>query len=169
MSEPIQPAATQESKTASPQAATIAQIKAACPGSADKADWLLAQVERGATLEQAKDAWMLDQRAALENRDRQLEEARAAQVKAGVDHIGESALAGGAESSATTPTATSGGGALAEFRELIASEMKVGGCDRSTAAGRVVRRNPDLHQRVLLETTPPKAHERVRERFAGVA
>lgn len=41
--------------------------------------------------------------------------------------------------------------ALEQFRAAIDEEMKATGCARDVASSRVVKRDPELHQRVLDE------------------
>lgn len=161
-------AATNPAPPASPapRAATVAEIKAACPGSAERADWVLAQVERGATIEQAKDAWMEQQAAALEARDaaiaereRQVAEARRA-GQAG--HIGDASLADG-----STREGGEGGSAIERWNARVEEEMGKGR-DRPQAIRRVAASDPELHQEYIREFNDTR-RDRVAERAAASA
>jgi len=64
-----------------PKAASMAELKAACPGA--PSDFLVEQAEKNATLAQAKDAYLAFQNAQIRARDEELAKLRAEQKPAG--------------------------------------------------------------------------------------
>lgn len=132
--------------TPAPQAATISQVRAACPGIT--ADKIVSYVESGKTLEQCKDAWMQEIATELAAKEEALAKVEAEKAEAiakaevaakapGVDPISE-------ETQATSTNAD----AKAEWNEKVAEKMK-SGCDRAKAMVKVAAENPGLRERAF--------------------
>ena len=138
-----------------PKAATIGELKAAFPNAGS--DFYLAQLERGASLEQAKDAWIThlhEQNAKLAKEKAELEakakadeaakvkaeeELKAKGAKPGNPTVGAGAKAGGSES---------GGDAKEQWQAKIDEKMKAG-LSRQQAVLAVAKANPELQAAVV--------------------
>lgn len=123
-----------EPKTPAP--ATYAELKAACVGA--DAEFICAQMESAATVENAVKAWMgeLTKRADAANTAATEAKAEAEKVKAqksGVEPLGSG-------SSPSTPPSDP----VAEWRDAI-KEKVAEGLSKGKAVAAVVRENPDLH------------------------
>ena len=145
-----------------PKAATLAELKAACPGA--PSDWILSQLEAGATVSVAQAAFIAAQQAeiakAKADAAKAADEAKAKQsVGLGVSPLGTS---GGSGSSGTPIT----GNAVADFGALVRAEMQHNGGDRIKATNSVARQNPDAHKAYLLATNPKSQHEAIESKFA---
>ena len=150
-------------------AATIAELKAACPGA--PAEFLMAQLEATASVNQAQVAWMHKQREQLEAKDRELAELKTktaggsspkkpgVQAAGGFDPKRRSVLDEEHELQAEAYT----GDPKADFSAAVRSEM-ARGVERRAAVIAVAKRDPQLHQAYLLATNPNK--RRVRELIA---
>ena len=119
-----------------PAAATYAELKAACVGA--DAEFICAQMESAATVENAVKAWMgeLTKRADAANTAATEAKAEAEKVKAqksGVEPLGSG-------SSPSTPPSDP----VAEWRDAI-KEKVAEGLSKGKAVAAVVRENPDLH------------------------
>lgn len=117
---PAQQAAPQ---AAQPAPATYAELKAGCVG-ADPA-FICSQLESGATLPAAQQAWMGEQNRRLE----------ASQKKPGVDPIG---------TRPANPAKSYSGDAKADWDAAVKSKMDAG-MTRQRAVSAVVADNPELH------------------------
>lgn len=136
-----------------PVTATIAQLKAACPGA--PGDFLLSQIEAGATLAVAQSAWTAKLAAdlkakddAIAAKDKEIEDlkAKAATTKPS----GSKPLKTTPASSSQETTIETETGAAAEFNALVAEKVKAG-LSRGKAISSVVRDHADLHQRYIAE------------------
>lgn len=170
-------------------AATLPQLKEACPGASS--DFLLGQLEANATAEAAAKAWTVqlakDRDAAVKAKEEAEKkaadaEAKAATAKAEANKTAaeeakakedaEKAKAGkpgndpivGKGGKATT--ASSGGDPVVEFSDAVAERMKLNGGNRRAAINSVCKAQPDLH-RAMLEATNPgrKTRELIADRF----
>ena len=142
---------TTETHVATPTAATIAELKAACVGA--DAGFLVAQLEAGATVAQAQVAWIAEQRNRLEAAEKAKTEAEAkakeAEAKAnapGVDALGDG------KAGPTTESADP----VAEWHQAIATKEKAG-LERPKAIAAVVHEQPELHQ-AYLDAVNSKRH-----------
>lgn len=142
---------TTETQVATPTAATIAELKAACVGA--DAGFLVAQLEAGATVAQAQAAWIAEQRKRLEAAEEQRlkaeEKAKEAEAKAnapGVDALGDG------KAGPTTESADP----VAEWHQAIATKEKAG-LERPKAIAAVVHEQPELHQ-AYLDAVNSKRH-----------
>lgn len=149
-----------QAPVAEPQAAaaTVDQIRKACAGAT--AEFVLSQLERKATVEQAMSAWIGEQGKALAKAQDETKQAAAAAKKPGVEALtGKRSTAG--ESSYD-------GDPRAEFDAKVRDRMK-GGQSRVDAIQAVSRQHPELHEAFLLATNPnSKAQALIRDRFAAV-
>lgn len=103
---------SQTPSAAQPQPATVAQIKAECVGA--NSDFVVAQIESGATIDQAKAAWIKEQaavrereaaayKAELEAKNKEIEELKAAKAvapKSGIKAVSVASAASAAEGNA---------------------------------------------------------------------
>lgn len=111
--------------------ATIAELKQACPGASS--DFLLAQVEQGASIVDA-------QRAFIKAQGEELAQQQAQQKRPGVEPVGFGR--------AGKQVATSGEDAIAAFNDEVAA-LTATGMPKHLAARRVVKENPELHESYL--------------------
>lgn len=133
--------------TTEPQAATLAELKAACAGA--PADFVLAQLEASATTAQATAAWSAKQLADARAEADRLTKANAelttkldaaAKAPAGVKPVSEGAGDDvGGEST---------GDARAEWDAAIAAKMATG-MPRATAAQQLAHEKPELRERIV--------------------
>jgi len=149
-----------------PKAATLAELKANCPGA--PSDWILAQMEAGATVQAAQTAFIKHLADAKAAADKKAEEAIAnassKQKAGGVDpvvggHSSTSHLQGGEQSQES-------GEPVADYDAAVRREMTAG-LSRLDARQQVERKNPRLVRDYLLATNPAKQHELIKEKFAG--
>lgn len=152
-SSPIIPAAP-----AAARSATLAELKAACPGASN--DFLVSQLEAGATVAQAGAAYMAkltadNQQLAAKNKE--LEQATASTAvtpkKPGAPSIpaAESPKAGGGGES---------GDAISQFNDLVQLEMKSSNCAEHVAHAKVCRKNPELRQAMVAAHNAQHARRR---------
>jgi signal peptide peptidase SppA len=146
-----------------PQAATIAELKAACPGA--DSGFLVAQMEAGATVAVAAAAWLAEQQkqlAALKAENEELKTKTAPPAgaqppakRAGVQPVVDSGKPAGSGSSGAES-----GDAVADFNAAVLAQMNLNGGDRRAAVLSVARTRPDLHQAYLMATqTSDKARQ----------
>lgn len=126
-----------------PKAATIQELKAACPGAS--AEFLMAQLESTATVEAAGKAWMLELTNTIAAKDAELVKAKAAPPAAppaptaiGVDPL-----------PVTKPTATAGDDITNTWEDLVLAEMKATNSPRNVAFNKVCRKNPELREQMV--------------------
>ncbi len=119
-----------------PQATTLKQLREACP-KADN-DFLCGQLEKEATVDQARAAWIDEQNSRIEASKKQLEEAKAQAAKPGVD-----ALGGGSDANKATAADP-----IAAFDQAVAEKVKAG-MPKPRAISAVVKADPDLHEAYL--------------------
>lgn len=154
---------TQADNTQKP--ATIAELKAACPGA--PSDWLLAQIEAGATLAAAQTAF-------IQHQAKELEAAKAAQAKAaeGAKAQGGGGLGvqlparrvGAADAGAEATEQT--GDPVADFNAAVKAAVRSGSAaTRIQAVQLVARENPALHKAYLLKTNDTRAAGMIEDRF----
>ncbi|MBW3540756.1 MAG: signal peptide peptidase SppA [Planctomycetes bacterium] len=137
-------ATTELTAAADPVGATLAELKAACPGA--EPAFLLGQLEHGATVAQATSAFLAHTRAELANRETELKEARAAAAGAGV--------AGVAPLTDDAATSAAGKAAAANATEAFwadVAEREKGGLKRSAAVRLAVKSDPERHAAMLAE------------------
>lgn len=149
-----------------PKPATIAELKAACPGA--PSNWLLEQVEAGATLAAAQTAFIAHQA-------KELESAKAAAAKAGEDAkakggggLGVSLPARkvGAATNGDDSAAESTGDPVADFNAAVtAARRSDTSLTRIQAVQVVARQNPALHKAYLLATNDTRAVGMIEDRF----
>lgn len=146
-----------------PKAATLAELKAACPGA--PSDWVLGQLEASATVSAAQAAFIAAQQAeivkAKADAAKAADEAKAKQSAGlGVNPLGTT---GGSGSTGTPLT----GNAVNDFNALVRQEMRDNGGDRMKAANTVARQNPTAHKAYLLATNPKSQHDAIENKFAN--
>jgi signal peptide peptidase SppA len=139
-------AASAAPATAAPRAATLSELKAACPGAGN--DFLVSQLEANATGGQAQAAWMAklaadNQKLAQENTELKKVQptAAAAAKKPGAPSV-PAAVAAKDESQAD------GGDAVAAFEEAVAQEIKLGKSPHAAHAA-VCRKQPQLREAMV--------------------
>lgn len=138
-----------------PKAATFHEIKAACRGADEK--FICAQLENGATAEQARDAWTDELNARL----KASEEAKAEAEKNAADAKAEAekkpAQASGVDPLGSGKAKADAGGADATERWNSAVSEKVkAGMARKDAIRAVAVEDPDLHAEYLDEVNQSK-------------
>ncbi|MFZ5833018.1 MAG: signal peptide peptidase SppA [Planctomycetota bacterium] len=129
-----------QTKQENQQPATLAELKTALVGAS--ADFLVEQLERGATLPQASQAWMAEQAKRIEAAQKATEEAKAAAKKPGVETLGAGKPA---QKAAADETA---GDPIAQWNEALAAKVKAG-VPRSRAVSLLVAEEPELHKAYL--------------------
>ena len=123
------------------QPATASQLKSACSG-ADPA-FLFSELERGATLDQARGAWITEQQKRLEVAEKALDDlkARTSSLKSQASTLGVKALG----------TANLGAGTAVEGDPIVAWNEAVqakitAGFTKPRAIAAVVHESPELHR-----------------------
>ena len=162
-SEPYRMSATTQDK---PTAATLAEIKAACPGA--PSDWILSQLEAGVTVQQAQTAFIQKQTAdiakAKEDAEKAIAEAKAkASPGQGVDPVtgGKSNGSAGANAGGSVGET---GDPRADYDAAVRAQMSLGQ-DRMSARQEVERKNPRLVRDYLLATNPADQHSAIMQKF----
>lgn len=130
---------TVEQPTSTPAAATLAELKAACPGAGN--DFLVSQLENGATVSQASTAWMKAQ--AEEN----------TRLKAELETARQTASQNNAPPKpGNQPLSMRAGDGTAELADPIGawetgvSELMARGLTKEKAVQTLVRKEPELHR-----------------------
>lgn len=123
-----------------PKAATLQEIRSACPG-ADN-DFVVSQLERGATVAQAQQAWMQEMQQRLQTQTEELNKLKQqaetpprAASKLGVPPLTSTGTK--ADAADTDP--------IAAWNTAVAEQQKLGK-SKAAAIQAVVRANPELHQ-----------------------
>ena len=119
-----------------PQPATLEQLRASLPDAG--ADFLVAQLSAGATLDAAKDSWIATQKVALQAANESLEKAK--QTRSGIPPI---------ESPGTTAGTEAGEDAIDEWHAAVRDRAKEDGIPKHLAAQLIRREQPDLAQRYV--------------------
>jgi signal peptide peptidase SppA len=141
--------------------AGVDDIRRACQGAT--ADFILSQLERKATVEQAMQAWIGEQQKAIVIAQEEAKQAVASAKKPGVE-----ALAGKAKSPASAATDSYDGDPRSDFDAKVRERM-ASGQGRMAAIQAVARQNPALHEAFLLATNPNRKQQAlIRDRFASV-
>lgn len=120
--------------------ATIAEIRGACPGAT--AEFVLGQVERGATLAEAREAWLAERERQVAEREQQIaaqQQARAAAGGPGVTPVAEVAAAENRLAHAAV-----------EFRREVEALGRAG-IPRAEAVRRLARERPELREALVEE------------------
>lgn len=152
-----------DTKTTEPTAATIEQLRAACPGASS--DFLLKQLEAGATVQTAQTAFIVEQNEQVKKANAEAEQAKADAAKAAKeaeDAKSSQQLPGNDvhqdSSGSGSGDAASGGwrgeNARAAWTSKIA-ELTDRGVDRLEAATLVDQRNPGLREAMNEAYQPP--------------
>lgn len=141
--------------------ASVDDIRRVCQGAT--AEFILSQLERKATVEQAMQAWIGEQQKALVIAQEEAKQAAAAAKKPGVEALAGKVKAG----SRSGQEASYDGDPRADFDAKVREKM-ASGTPRMAAIQAVARANPELHQAFLLATNPgSKAQALIRDRFAS--
>lgn len=163
-------AMSEENTDKGPRAATIGELKAACPGAS--ADFLMQQLEAGATEPQAMKAWMGEQAkqlAAAKEAEAKLKADADAKAKADADAAAKSggakkpgvkALAEG--KAKADADAEASGDPIAEFNEAVDAKVAKGR-PKAQAIAAVAREKPELHRAYVI------AHNEQHGRRKGAA
>ncbi len=141
------------------QAATLEDMKIRCPG-ADN-DFLIGQLEKKATEDQAQSAWMDEQQKRLDAKQAEVDQLKASGKKPGVDPLSDGNGTGGRQAGSDD------GDPVAEFGAKVAEKVR-GGMPRRRAVQAVCRENRELHQAYLAATNSGrrKVQELIEDRFA---
>lgn len=135
---------TSMSEENKPKAATTAELRAACKGASS--DFILAQIEKGATVQEALTAFVAEQSAQLETEkaaklkaEKERDEAKQADAtpKPGVKPLKEKPKQTGGEEASGEP--------LEEFEKLVQRHVSAG-MKRHDAVAKVCREHEDLRQ-----------------------
>jgi signal peptide peptidase SppA len=141
------------------QTASAAQLKTAFPKATS--DFILAQLERGATIEQARAAWG----DVLQAQNESLSAENAKLKKGGAPVLTEGRRKPVAAAAAETEAASGfEGDARSEMSRLVADKMKLG-LSRQQAIKAVASKNPELHRAYLEQSNKPAVHHLIAERF----
>jgi signal peptide peptidase SppA len=171
--------AAQSADPAAPVAATINDLKQACPGAGS--DFLLAQLEAGATVPVAMKAWMLEQQAQVKAANEAAATAKA-EAEAAKKRPGNPVALGsgkkknrfladdsdkgdGDKDDDDDDMSLDGNCTPEQFGAEIRAHMKSTQCTQAEAVRVVAKRNPEAHMAYLLATNPPAAHAAIRARF----
>lgn len=130
-----------------PQAATFEQLKAQCIGA--DAEFIVEQLGKKATIEQARTAWMETQQARIESRDKQIEDAKTKTAAPGNKAVTEAGKGTAPEASSENPAD--------DWNDAVAAKVKAG-LPRAKAIAAVNRENPGLREQML------KAHNQAHGR-----
>lgn len=143
------------SQDTKPQPATSAELRAACPGATS--DFILAQLEAGATIQNAQAAFIAEQQKQVELAQKEAEEAKAKaeQAEAASKLPGNQAV----QTDHSQSNDWSGGGARAAWKSAI-SEKTSRGMSNQDAAVAVDRENPGLREAMVAEYVPREAPQR---------
>ena len=145
-------------ETAEQNAATVQEIKSACPGCSN--DFVVSSMEQGRSVEQCKDAWMQEMATDLATSSEQIEtltkerdDARAelATAKSGSTQTKPTAFEGVDEVTAEGDLTSGSGSALQAWNDAINKEMSDRSISRSQAIANVARREPSLRESMLEE------------------
>lgn len=152
---------TQTATDTAPKAATIKELKAACPGADEK--FLLGQLEAEATIDQARSAWIVEQNSRLEASETARKEAEnkalAAEEKASAQQRapGNREPLGGSAGGRTVATEGEDeeldpgvGPSTSAWRQLVAS-YKAKGKTSAQAVIAAAKADPSLHKAMLAE------------------
>jgi len=135
---------TSAADTNQPKAATLAELKEACPGASS--DFLLEQLEKNATVTGAIKAHakcLADEKAALAKENADLKaKAQAAPAK---PQRGNPPIGGDAKEEDEASESTD---AIEKFNSLVEAKV-AGGMARDRAVQAVVRANPELHAQMI--------------------
>lgn len=139
-----------------PVAATLPELKAAFPGATS--EFLLAQLEASATIEQATRAYIAHQDAELAAAKQREEEARkeAAESKAAAEEAKQKSLEGmpgNQDDGSSAGETTVYENAAEKWRDLIRQRTEKG-MSRQEVAVKVDRENPGLREQYLQEWRP---------------
>jgi signal peptide peptidase SppA len=141
-----------------PRAATIQELKAACPGAS--ADWLMGQLEASATVEQASKAHLAEMAKQLAAAQAELNDlkTKGTSGKAAFQPL---------ETRSGTPEQDESSGEPVEAFDAAVREVMKSGATRQSAVARVAARNPKLHQAYLLATNPGlRAQRLIQEKYS---
>jgi signal peptide peptidase SppA len=149
-------APVQELKRYTPEPASFEDLKLCCPG-ADN-DFLVGQLERKATIDQAQTAWMETQNQRIKAVEQAAEEAEAKAARPGVEPVGDGA----------GKPAESSGDAVAEFDTAVREQMGRGKTRRQAIIS-AAKANRELHAAYVAATNKqtPKVQALIAERFAA--
>lgn len=132
-----------EPKPEGPKAATLPELKAACPGA--NAEFLMAQLEASATIEAAGKSWMTELTNKLAASNAELEKAKKAPPPATAPTAtGVEPLPTGSKASAADVS----GDPIAEFEELVTAQVKLGK-PQHQANAIVCRKHPELREAMV--------------------
>lgn len=156
-SAPANSQASGNSAAAAPRPATLAELKAACPGASN--DFLVSQLEANATVGQAASAWMT--KLAADNQ-------KLSQENTALKATGNAAAAAGQETAPKKPGAPSvpagagsknaggdalGGDAIAQWDEAVQEVMDAKKCTKAVAVRQVAIDQPELQAAYVAEYT----------------
>jgi signal peptide peptidase SppA len=160
-------ASARKQKMDTPKAATLAELKAACPGST--AEWREKQMEAGASIEQASRAFISFQSDELAKRAAELEEitnARAEEDRAAAAKAKKPGNDPVVAKGGKTAASNAGGDPLADFDAAVADRMKTYSVDRRKAIAMVCKADPELHRAYMeANNTSRKAKDLIADRF----
>ena len=138
-------------------AATCEELQACIPGVTS--DFIVAQLEKNATLDQAQSSWMEQQNERIAAAEKEAADAKAAQpTKGGLSPVGTGKKVKASDD-------TDHGDAIESFGAKVAERMAAGSPDRQAAVAAVVKANPELHRAFLLATNPQGSHDTIDRKF----
>lgn len=148
--------------TTEKQAATLEDLEICCSG-ADN-EFLIAQLKKKATLDQAQTAWMEEQQQRLDAKQAEVDKLKAEKKKKpGVEPLSDGSGNGNGGRKITSDD----GDPVAAFNAAVVEKVK-GGMPRRRAVQAVSRDDRDLHQAYLAATNPGrrKIQDLIEDRFA---
>jgi signal peptide peptidase SppA len=140
MSETIKGETVAELRTTEPSAATFDELEAALVGAS--AEFVVGQLKKRATLDEARAAWMAEQSARIEAAEKRADEAEAKADAGGVDPVGTGNLKG--------EGAAAGGDAAEQFWGAV-RERQAAGMPRARAVSAVARERPEIREQMVDE------------------
>lgn len=150
---------TKDTAATEPRAATLAELKAACPGA--DSDFLLAQMEANATTDAAQRAFIAAQQKQLSEAKAESEktQARVAELEQSNKQVQPPGNPPLQSEPTQSDTSWNGGNATAAWNNAMREKITMG-IDRLTAANQVVQENPGLREAYLAEQEKKSAASR---------
>jgi signal peptide peptidase SppA len=133
--------------TATPKAASAAELKASCPRAGS--DWILSQLEAGATLDSARTAYTALLQERLEAAEKAAASKSATDTKGAAPTLGRKPIT--ASHDPEEDDDDPGSDAVDRFHSEVNKRI-ANGASRSDAIRAVVRKHPDLHAAYVLAT-----------------
>ena len=162
--QPTQESMSKNQETTAPVAASIQELKAACPGASS--DFLMGQLEAGATVTAAQTAFIAHQSQQIEQAKKDSAEA-IEKAKAEAEEKAKVAATAGIEP-LTTESASDGNedhGNVVERFESMIGKMVEAGSTRQQAMVKAARKDETLYKQYLIATNKPSMAGKLQSKF----